>query len=120
MFTLNSLPWPTDWTAVFGADRALIVEIGFGQGTFLLHLARTFPDASVIGLEIANRSLLRTQTKIERAKLTNIRLIHAMAETALRHLFTPASISQIHVNFPDPWFKTDHSHRRLIQRDMLD
>src|SRR5262249_37513621 len=56
----------------------------------------------------------------ERAKHTNIRLIHAMAETALYHLFTPASIQQIHVNFPDPWFKTDHARRRLIQRDTLD
>ncbi len=120
MFKLNSLAWPTDWGALFGADRPLIVEIGFGQGTFLLHLARSFPDANVIGLEMANRSLLRTQAKIERAGLTNIRLIHTMAETALTHLFTPASISQIHVNFPDPWFKNDHRQRRLIQRDTLD
>lgn len=120
MFKLNSLAWPTDWTSVFGADRPLIVEIGFGQGAFLLHLARSFPNANVIGLEMANRSLLHTQAKIERAGLTNTRLIHAMAETALRHLFTPASISQLHVNFPDPWFKNDHRQRRLIQRDTLD
>jgi hypothetical protein len=43
-----------------------------------------------------------------------------MAETALHHLFTPASIWQVHINFPDPWFKTGHAHRRLMQRDTLD
>lgn len=122
MDKLNSrtLPAPTDWAALFGADRPLIVEIGFGQGTFLLHLARCHPDVNVVGLEIANRSLTRTEEKIERQRLTNVRVVHSMAETALHHLFTPASIWQIHINFPDPWFKKDHSHRRLMQRDTLD
>ena len=122
MDKLNSrmLPWPTDWAALFGADRPLIVEIGFGHGDFLLHLARQFPDANVIGLEIANRSLLKTEAKVEKARLTNVRLIHSSAETALHHLFTPASITQVHINFPDPWFKSGHQHRRLMQRDTLD
>lgn len=122
MDKLNSkmLSWPADWTALFGADRPLIVEIGFGQGTFLLHLARSNPNANVIGFEIANRSLLKTEDRIERSKLTNVRAIHSMAETALYHLFVPASITQIHINFPDPWFKKDHFRRRLMQRDTLD
>ena len=122
MHKLNSLmlPWPTDWAALFGAERRLIVEIGFGHGEFLLDLARKTPYANVIGLEIANRSLLRVERKIEQAGLRNVRVIHAMAETALAHLFAPASIQQIHINFPDPWFKKDHSHRRLMQRDTLD
>jgi len=122
MLKLNSLmlPWPADWAALFGADRPLIVEIGFGHGEFLLDLARKNPAANVIGLEIANRSLLHVERKLEHAGLSNVRVIHSMAETALYHLFVPASIQQIHVNFPDPWFKTGHSHRRLMQRDTLD
>ena len=68
---LNSrmLPWPADWTALFGAERPLIVEIGFGSGAFLLHLARRHPDANVIGFEIANRSLPRTEAQ-NRARRT--------------------------------------------------
>jgi hypothetical protein len=38
----------------------------------------------------------------------------------LYHLFEPATIRQVHVNFPDPWFKKRHGHRRLMQRDTLD
>ncbi len=122
MIKLNSLmlPWPTDWTVLFGSDRPLIVEIGFGQGEVLLDLARRFPDCSVIGLEIANQSLTKAEQRIDRYQLHNLRVIHAMAETALAHLFTPASITQLHVNFPDPWFKSKHHHRRLMQRDTLD
>jgi tRNA (guanine-N7-)-methyltransferase len=122
MLKLNSrtLPWPADWSALFGAARPLIVEIGFGHGVILLDLARRFSDMNVIGLEIANRSLLKAESAIEREGLTNVRVIHTMAETALHHLFTPASIEQMHINFPDPWFKAGHSHRRLMQRDTLD
>ncbi len=114
------LAWPADWTALFGDERPLIVEIGFGSGEYLLHLARSHADANVIGVEVANRSLLHAERKIERSGLANVRAIHSTGETALHHLFTPASIWQIHINFPDPWFKKDQQHRRLMQRDTLD
>ncbi len=115
-----TLPWPTDWTTLFGAERPLIVEIGFGYGQFLLYLARTRPDANVIGLEIANRCLTHVERALERHQLLNVRVIHSTAETALHHLFQPATIREVHINFPDPWFKKKHGHRRLMQRDTLD
>lgn len=116
----TTLPWPADWNAIFGRECPLILEIGFGRGAFLFHLARQFPDHNLIGLEISNRCLVKAEGKIEREGFSNVRVIHAMAETALHHLFVPASLAQVHVNFPDPWFKTRHSHRRLMQRDTLD
>lgn len=116
----QSLPWPADWPALFGAVRPLILEIGFGRGAFLLHLARENPDANIVGLEISNRCLNVTERAVEREKLSNIRLIHSTAQTALAHLFTSASLAQVYINFPDPWFKERHDHRRLVQRDTLD
>lgn len=115
-----TLPWPTDWAALFGARRPLIVELGFGYGAFLLHLARQHPDANVIGVEIANRCLAHVEARIAREGWPNVRVIHSTAETALHHLFEPASVWQVHINFPDPWFKKRHGHRRLMQRDTLD
>jgi len=114
------LPWPTDWTALFGADRPLVLEIGFGYGQFLQHLATTKPDANIIGLEIANQCLDAAERAINRKHLNNVRVIQSMAETALHHLFVPESLSEVHINFPDPWFKKRHGHRRLMQRDTLD
>ena len=116
----RNLPWPTDWTALFGAERPLILEIGFGQGHFLLHLARCRPEANLVGLEISNRCLTRVERSVERQGLGQVRLIHSSAETALCFLFTPASLSEVHVNFPDPWFRKRQRHRRLMQRHTLD
>jgi tRNA (guanine-N7-)-methyltransferase len=115
-----TLPWAVDWTALFGRRAPLILEIGFGYGAFLVHLAHTNPDANIIGIEIANRCLNAAENAILREKLTNVQTIYSTAETALNHLFEPETISQIHINFPDPWFKRSHTHRRLMQRDTLD
>ncbi len=117
---VRELPWPTDWSTLFGAHGPLILEIGFGQGHFLLHLARMRPDANLVGLEISNRCLTHVERAIEREKLARVRVIHSAAETALRFLFTPASLDEVHVNFPDPWFRKRHGHRRLLRRDTLD
>ena len=116
----RSLPWPTDWALLFGAERPLILEIGFGQGHFLLHLARQYSEANLVGLEISNRCLTRVERALARQGLEQVRVIHSTAETALRFLFTPASLSEVHINFPDPWFRKRHGHRRLLQRDTLD
>ncbi len=116
----NLLPWPTDWKELFGTDKPLILEIGFGHGQFLLHLASTYPDHNIIGLEISNRCLSRVETLLERKHVSNCRVIHSTAETALTYLLQPATLSQVYINFPDPWFKSSHGHRRLMQRDTLD
>lgn len=113
------LPWPTDWAALFGAARPLIVEIGFGRGAFLRHLAMQHPGHNLIGLEISNQCMDAAERMIARERLANVRLIHATAETAFYHLFEPASIAAVHINFPDPWFKQDHRHRRLMQPEMV-
>jgi len=114
------LPWPTDWSAVFGAPaRPVVLEIGFGRGDFLLHLARSRPDAFVVGIEVSNRSLAAAEKRLMRGEAPNARVIHASAEAALAHLFGPASLAEIHVNFPDPWFKTRHEGRRLVRPAVL-
>lgn len=119
---LNSLmlPWPTDWDDFFGIVRPLIVEIGFGNGDHLVALAQAHPDCHVVGVEISVGSMERAERKLKHRQLTNAVAIHSRGETALHHLLQPNSVQQFHINYPDPWFKTRHAGRRLIQRDTLD
>jgi tRNA (guanine-N7-)-methyltransferase len=70
------------------------------------HLSATHPDASIIGLEISNRCMEMAERMIKREDLPNVRVIHSTAETALHHLFEPQTLREVHINFPDPWFKT--------------
>ena len=105
---------------MFGSEREVILEIGFGNGDFLINLATTRPDAHVIGVEISNKSLEKAEHKIARLGLDNAAVIHGRGETTLHHIFGPQSIDEIYINYPDPWFKARHSGRRIMQRDTLD
>ncbi|MCS6834879.1 MAG: tRNA (guanosine(46)-N7)-methyltransferase TrmB [Anaerolineae bacterium] len=114
------LPFPTDWAQVFDADRPLIVEIGFGNGHYLVALAQQHPDCNVLGVEISGQALSKAEDKLARAGLRNARVLYCRAETLLHHLLPPSSVHEFHINYPDPWFKSRHAGRRLMQRDTLD
>ncbi|GAB5493133.1 MAG: hypothetical protein Phog2KO_33480 [Phototrophicaceae bacterium] len=117
--TSLTMAWATDWTALFGIERPLIVEIGFGNADYLIALAKANPECNVIGFEISTQSIYKAERKIRKNKLDNAVAIHSRGETAINHLFEPQSIREIHVNYPDPWFKTRHAGRRIMQEDML-
>lgn len=114
------LAWPCDWNHFFSGQGPLIVEVGFGNGDYLIHLAKTKPDARIIGFEIANKSLAKAERKIRTQGLDHLIVVHSPAETAFHHLFEPDSIDEIHINYPDPWFKSRHSGKRLMKRETLD
>lgn len=115
--SVYQMAWPADWAALFSdlPTAPLIVEIGFGYGHYLLHLANTQPDARLVGLEITNKCLTKVERLLIKRGIQNTRLIFSTAETALYHLFEPATVSAFHINFPDPWFKSRHEHRRLMK-----
>lgn len=113
------LPWPVPWQERFGRAGPLLVEIGFGNGQFLLELATCRPDANFVGLEISQPSLRKTQRKIRARGHKNVLLVHARADQALWTLFAPDTVSGVFINFPDPWPKAGHQGRRLIDDQFL-
>lgn len=115
----RSLTHPTDWASLFGRTAPLIVEIGFGNAGHLLHLARTRPDANVVGVEISHPSVRKAARKIAHSGLTNVRAVFSGAKALLWLACAPQAISELHINFPDPWPKDGHHHRRLIDGDFL-
>lgn len=119
--SLNSLAmaWTTNWTELFGVERPLIVEIGFGNADYLIALAQANPDCNVIGFELSTQSIYKAERKIRKNKLNNALAVYSRGETAINHLFELQSIREIHINYPDPWFKKRHAGRRIMQADML-
>lgn len=113
------LDWPTDWDTLFGRSAPLLVEVGFGTADYFVHLARTHQDKNVLGAEISLPSLRKGQKKLHGAGLDNGRIIHTQAQYLFQALLTPQSISHLYINFPDPWPKAGHNHRRLINADFL-
>ncbi len=108
------MPWPVDWPALFGREAPLHLEIGFGGGQFLLDLARKRPSVNLVGLEISLPSLRKAAHQLARADLNHVRIFQGGAETFLGAICAPEELSAVYVNFPDPWPKAAHHHRRLV------
>ncbi|MFN2221732.1 MAG: tRNA (guanosine(46)-N7)-methyltransferase TrmB [Candidatus Promineifilaceae bacterium] len=121
-FTLElmRMAWPTAWSEIYGRSAPLIIEIGFGNGRFLLDQARQHPASDYLGIEIARPSLRRAANRVRAAGVANVRLIRASAQSALQLLCRPGSVQGVTINFPDPWPKVAHNDRRLISTTFLE
>lgn len=114
---------PLDAQAWFGRDAPLIVEIGCGTGTSTLGMARTEPECDVIAVEVYRRGLAQLLNAIDRSsaetstetQVSNIRLVRGDGVDVLEHLIAPAALTGVRVFFPDPWPKSRHHKRRLLQ-----
>ena len=104
-----------DWAAVCGRTAPMGLEIGFGMGQALLDWAVRRPDMNLVGIEIYQPGIGALLAGIERAELTNLRVLWGNAEELIDHRFQPDSIAEAHIWFPDPWPKKRHHKRRLIQ-----
>ena len=112
---------PLDLTAAFGrAPHRLEVDLGCGKGRFLLARAAAHPETSFLGLDRQTRRLAKVERKVQRAQLTNIRLLYAEAAYAVTHLLLPGTVTAYYIFFPDPWPKRRHHRRRLFDAAFLD
>jgi tRNA (guanine-N7-)-methyltransferase len=112
--------WPLNWQALFGRSLPLVVEIGFGNGEFLIEQAHHNLDANVVGIELSWGRVQHLARRLDGSGLAHVRLVHGEAQVALQHLFRPNSIREIFINFPDPWPKRRHHARRLIQIGLVE
>lgn len=112
---LPALPRPLDLAALFGNSRELQVEIGSGKGTFLVQQSALEPDVNYIGIEWSNWFFRYACDRLRRNNRTNVRMVRAEAGFFIREYIADASVSILHVYFPDPWPKKRHLRRRLIQ-----
>jgi tRNA (guanine-N7-)-methyltransferase len=107
---------PFDWADLFAdASRPVEVDIGCGKGGFLLWGAGTHPDSNYLGIERQLVRLRKVDQKIQRAGLSNARLLRCEAGYFVNQLVPAGSITAYHIYFPDPWPKRRHHPRRLIQ-----
>jgi tRNA (guanine-N7-)-methyltransferase len=110
-------PTPLNWPALFGNDRPVEVEVGFGKGLFLVNAGASRPDRNFFGVEVVRKYQLYAATRVAVRKLPNVKTCCADAKLVLRDLIPPGSVSAVHVYFPDPWWKQRHKKRLLFTPD---
>ena len=103
------------WQDVFANDRPVELEIGSGKGTFLMAIAQNIPEHNFIGIEYASAYADFAADRLRRHQMENARIVKAEASWWIRCHVPDGSLTAMHIYFPDPWPKTRHHKRRLIQ-----
>jgi len=100
------------------ADEPWVLEIGFGNGDFLVHMACSHPDWHLLGVEIYLPGVAKAVSRLEEAEVINrCRISQLPAQFVLEHQIAANTLAGIVINHPDPWPKSRHHKRRLIQPD---
>jgi tRNA (guanine-N7-)-methyltransferase len=114
-FVLPYTPQLIDFTDVFGRSAPVVLEIGFGMGQSTAEIARAQPGTNYLGVEVHTPGVGALLKTIGEQQIENIRIIQHDAVEVLGKCIPAASLAGVHVYFPDPWHKTRHHKRRLIQ-----
>lgn len=106
------------WQEICGNATELILEIGTGKGRFLNHLAAKNPERHFVGMEKQGEVLLFA---VKTAKENNVQNMHFIWSDVqfIQEYFEPGALSEIHINFCDPWPKARHAKRRLTHPAFL-
>jgi len=111
----NDTMGPVNWRDRFRRVAPLGLEIGFGTGQALLDWAESAPELNLLGIEVYRPGVgALLQGRASRG-LDHLLVIEEDANTAVASLFAPDSLEEVRIFFPDPWPKTRHHKRRLVQ-----
>ena len=90
------------------------LEVGFGRGDVLVHLAKSNPNKNFIGLETYLNGISIALRKSIDNKLSNIKIVNNDVLDFLESLKQKILFENIFFFFPDPWPKKKHNKRRLV------
>lgn len=111
---------PFDFQRMFGREARRILEIGFGMGDTLLHVAQAHPENDYLGIEVHRPGVGALLMNLEKAALNNVRVLCADAVEVLNHNIPDAGLDAVYIFFPDPWPKKRHHKRRLVQPEFVE
>lgn len=116
----NFNKFPLDWSKIFGNNNPIHVEIGFGNGEFASYYCKSNPEINYVGFELSITSMVKAQKKLKNNNIKNAKLILVDGKFGLKEFFNDESVEKVIMNFPIPWYKNSHSHRRLVLRDFFE
>jgi tRNA (guanine-N7-)-methyltransferase len=118
-FGIQYAAQPLDLNQAFGRVAPKILEIGFGMGDSTATIALAHPENDYLALEVHTPGIGNLLKLIDAQQIANIRIIQHDAVEVLRDMIDNDTLDGVHIFFPDPWHKTRHNKRRLIQTPFI-
>ena len=108
------------WAAFIAPPSPMEFEIGFGPGAFMASRSAEEPTRKFLAFEVRTKQCAELLERLTAAAQTNVAVIQTDARPVLRDFIGDGRLSDIHVNFPDPWWKKRHHKRRIFTPGFID
>jgi len=110
---------PLDLEAIYGRNAPIEIDLGCGDGTFLVEIAAANPTRDFLGIERLPGRIRAAHRKITERALTNARVLLVETSYAVQKMLPASSVTQFYLMFPDPWPKRRHWRRRVVTGDFF-
>lgn len=117
---IESLPDDWDITSIFDSTHPLEVELGSGKGLFLTTASGLYPDRNFVGVEIRKKYANYCAAKLSEASRHNAFMFQGDGLLFFHKYLKDSSVDDVHVYFPDPWWKSKHRKRRVLNEPFMD
>lgn len=95
-------------------SRPLEIDLGCGDGSFLVEMARHFPGRDFLGVDRMAGRVGKTERRIRESGLSNVKVMRLESSYTAGWLLPTAGVSRLHLLCPDPWPKKRHHRHRLV------
>jgi tRNA (guanine-N7-)-methyltransferase len=118
---LKNLPriGPIDWPTIFGRRAPLVMDLGCGNGRYIIGSSLARPEFDHVGLDVLPVVIRYATRRANQRGLKNIRLAVRGAYEFLNDLVAPQSVREIHLYHPQPYADTAEAARRLVTPEFL-
>lgn len=120
IFGIAYEPRVLDLSAVFTVEKKVIAEIGFGMGEATIDIAKSMPEVGFLAIDVHQPGIGKLLSRIEETGVKNVRVMDEDAHLILGRMVEDESLDGVHLFFPDPWPKTRHHKRRIVNTDFIE
>jgi tRNA (guanine-N7-)-methyltransferase len=103
-----------DWPTLFGRSAPVVLDIGCGNGRFMIHSAVWRPDHDHLGIDVLPVVIRYATRRGNQRGLRNLRFAVCDGQHFLEHFVESGSVSEIHCYHPQPYYDPAQVHRRLV------
>ena len=109
-----------DWETFFGNSNPVEIDVGCGRGMFLVNAGTAHPQINYLGIELEYKEGRHGAKRLKKRDMHNVRILGGDVRVAFERYVRPASVSAVHVYFPDPWWKRKHLRRRIFTDELVE
>ena len=105
---------------IFETNRPLEIDLGCGDGSFLVAMASHYPERNFLGVERLLGRVRKVIRKAEKNSLLNLKVLRLELSYTIEWLLPDHCASRMHLLFPDPWPKKKHHKRRMVNKSFCE